>query len=111
MIEMMEKFLEISVESGAIILEVIGVYMMFLSAMRAFICWVQTREFGKYLSKGIPHALEFLMCSEVLKTATANSTKDYVQLAVIIALRFALALEVHWENKNHAKEHHQTEAE
>ncbi len=111
LIEGMEIFLEYSVEIGAIVLEIIGVYMMFLSAMKAFLCWTKTKNFGHHLSKGIPHALEFLMCSEVLKTATADSTKDYIQLAVIIALRFALTLEVHWESKNHAKEHEAIVAE
>ena len=57
-----------------------------------------------YLGKGISHALEFLMCGEVLKTVTASGYEDYIRLAVSVAVRAALSVLIHWETSSEKKE-------
>ncbi|MEE3488719.1 MAG: DUF1622 domain-containing protein [Bulleidia sp.] len=99
MVETMENILVIVVDIGSICLELIGVGMMIFCASRAFIHWIRHKENPLELGAGISHSLEFLMCGEVLKTATAKGAADYIALGAIIALRFALAAEVHWEEK------------
>lgn len=99
MVETMENILVIVVDIGSICLELIGVGMMIFYAARAFIHCLRHKEDPLELGAGISHSLEFLMCGEVLKTATAKGAADYIALGAIIALRFALAAEVHWEEK------------
>ena len=99
-IHFIEAVLEYVVEFGAIILELIGIYVMLDAGFRVFMRWLKHEEDGPRLEEGILEALEFMMCGEVLKTVTANNMNDYIALGAIIVLRFALAFEVHWEMKN-----------
>lgn len=108
MAEWMEYFLTKVVEIGSVLCELIGVGMMLYITFKAFLHWLRHKENPFELGEGISHSLEFLMCGEVLKTATAKGVTDYIALGAIIALRFALAAEVQWENKikkNEIKEH------
>lgn len=99
MIETMEVLLEHIVEFCSICCELIGVGMMVMFTARAFLHFCRHKEHPLELGAGISHSLEYLMCGEVLKTATAHGAEDYIALGAIIALRFALAAEVHWEEK------------
>lgn len=98
----MEIILEHIVEIGSIALELIGIIVMITAAIQGLGRWIRKEEDGPQLEEGILTALEFMMCGEVLKTVTAHNTDDYIALAAIIVLRFALAFEVQWELKNKA---------
>lgn len=101
--ELLETVLHRVVEISSIVLELIGIYVMIDAAIRGFIRWLRHEEDGPQLEEGISSALEFLMCGEVLKTATARNMDDYIALGAIIILRFALAFEVQWELHNKEK--------
>ena len=103
MAEVLEHALHVIVEISSLILELIGIYVMIDAAVRGFMRWLKKEEDGPQLEEGISAALEFLMCGEVLKTATAKNMDDYIALGAIILLRFALAFEVQWELKNKEK--------
>lgn len=104
MVLVLENALETIVEVSSVILELIGIVVMIEAAIRGFLRWIRKEEDGPQLEQGISTALEFLMCGEVLKTATASNMDDYIALGAIILLRFALAFEVHWEMNNKEKE-------
>jgi len=101
--EVLETILHHVVEVSAVCLELIGVFVMIYAAIKAFIRWLKHEEDGSQLEEGISEALEFLMCGEVLKTATASNMNDYIALGAIILLRAALAVEVQWESRNKEK--------
>ena len=98
-VEVMKLILSYVVVIGSLILEMAGILILLVSAWQGFMRWTRHEEDGPQLEEGISMALEFLMCGEVLKTATASGVNDYIALGAIIILRFALALEVHWEMK------------
>ena len=103
MAEVLEHALHVIVNISSLILELIGIFVMIDAAVRGFVRWLKKEEDGPQLEEGISAALEFLMCGEVLKTATAKNMDDYIALGAIILLRFALAFEVQWELKNKEK--------
>lgn len=98
-IKVLEEVLHRVVEFSAVSLELIGVFVMIVAAVKGFIRWLRHEEDGSQLEEGISEALEFLMCGEVLKTATAANMDDYIALGAIIILRAALAFEVQWETR------------
>ncbi len=103
--EILEMILETAVEYGSVLLEMAGVGIMIYYGATAF--WKLVRKDKMtplYLGKGISHALEFLMCGEVLKTVTAHEYSDFISLAVSVAVRAALSVLIHWETMNEKKE-------
>ena len=99
-----EEFLEHLVEFGATALELVGVIYLIIVAAKALIHEIMHNEDPLELAEGISDSLEFLMCGEVLKTATASGYSDYIALGAIILLRAMLAFEVRWDVKNKKKE-------
>ena len=107
----LEEFLEHLVEFGATALELVGVAYLLFVAGKALIHEIMHHEDPLELVEGISDSLEFLMCGEVLKTATASGYSDYIALGAIIIIRGMLAFEVRWEGRNKTKELEEREAE
>ncbi len=99
-IESLELFLEGFVSIAAILVEMVGIFILTVSVVKAIISWFKHKTFGECLENGTTQALEIMMCGEILKTAIANETSDYLALVWIIGIRAALAVELHWERKN-----------
>ncbi len=104
-IEILESLLHHTVTFASLALEIVGILIMIIHAVKAIIAYIKKEEHDEFIEKGISTSLEFLMCGEVLKTAVASQMNDFIALAAIIAIRFALAAEVHWEHKNKLSEH------
>ena len=55
------------------------------------------------LGKALALALEFKMGAEIVKTVIVRDLKELGILAVVVVIRAALALLIHWEMKNERK--------
>ena len=53
-----------------------------------------------YLAQGISLALEFKLGGEVLRTVVVREMSELLTLGLVILLRGALTLILHWEIKN-----------
>ena len=93
---------------GAI--EIIGVLVIFCSAVIAFVHYIENTFLKKHLdiqhglAEGLAMGLEFEMAAEILKTILIQSLEEIYILGGIIVLRIALSLLIHFENRTHKKE-------
>lgn len=93
---------------GAI--EIIGVVVIFCSAIIAFIHYIQNTFLKKHLdiqhglAQGLAMGLEFEMAAEILKTILIQNMEEIYILGGIIVLRIALSLLIHFENRAHKKD-------
>ncbi len=110
MMEVLGKFLHTLIELSAILLEMVGVFIILGTAVRTGICVFRRK--GKVtllLGHGISLALEYLLASEVLHTLVATDTTALLQVGMTMVLRAAMTLLIHWET--HAAEKHMKEDE
>ncbi len=91
------------VHLAIIVLELIGVLIIMVAALRAFwfyacralICDDDTAKIS--FTKALALGLEFLLGAEILKTLSVRSIDELVLLAAIIVLRLVMGLVIHWE--------------
>lgn len=102
----MEKLIELIVPHIITASELLGVLVLCISVVRAFWHYVRglvkpdTHPNVKFeLANGMATALEFLMAGEILKTALVEKMEDFLMLGVVIVLRVALSLLIHFEMK------------
>lgn len=108
---MLEHLITILVPNIAHLLELIGVFIIFYSAVKAF---------GKYALKGfifedetikiefsqaLAMALEFKLGAEILKTLVIRTINELIILASIVLLRAALTFIIHWEIESAKRSH------
>ena len=97
---------------GAI--EIIGVLVIFCSAVIAFVHYIENTFLKKHLdiqhglAEGLAMGLEFKMAAEILKTVLIQSLDELYMLGAVILLRALLSLLIHYElehseRKNHRK--------
>ena len=106
---MLEHLINILVPNIAQFLELIGVFIIFYSAIKAF---------GRYALRGfnfsdetikiefsqsLAMALEFKLGAEILKTLIIRTIDELIILASIVILRAALTLIIHWEIESDSK--------
>ncbi len=106
---MLEHLINIIVPEIAHLLEIIGVFIIFYSAMKTF---------GRYalrafnfsdetvkidFSQALAMALEFKLGAEILKTLIIRTKEELMILASIVILRAALTLIIHWEIDSDSK--------
>lgn len=104
MIEELELILNTIVNFTIIILELMGVFIIAVTAIKSFYNYIRRKpEVKLSLAKGLAMALEFKMGSEILRTVVAREWEEIVTVAGIIALRAALAFLIHWEIKEEEK--------
>ena len=104
-----ESVLHFVAEIAILTLELIGIVIIIIGSFRSISNLIsslrrkcQTNiiiDLGKALSL----ALEFKMGAEIIKTVIVHSLSELGILAIVIALRAALALLIHWEIKNEEK--------
>lgn len=113
---MLEHLIEFIVPNIAHLLELIGVFIVGYSALKAFFKYalrffIFTDETIKIeFSQALAMALEFKLGAEILKTLVIRTKDELLILASIVILRAALTLIIHWEiesdskRANHTKE-------
>lgn len=99
-IHSLEGVLESIVNIVIIVLELMGVWIIFASGIRGFRNYIKhSPETKRSLAQGLAMALEFKMGSEILRTVVVRDWEEIVTVAGIIALRALLAFLIHWEIK------------
>ncbi len=101
LIETLELILTYAVEICAIVLELIGVFVLIFNGLKCFIQWIRKDCMACLdLGHGISAALEFLMGGEILHTIIVHTWTDLAILGVIVVLRVAMTFLIHWEIKH-----------
>lgn len=99
-IHSLEGVLENIVNIVIIVLELMGVWIIFASGIKGFKNYINhSPETKRSLAQGLAMALEFKMGSEILRTVVVREWEEIVTVAGIIALRALLAFLIHWEIK------------
>ncbi|MEY8389276.1 DUF1622 domain-containing protein [Oscillospiraceae bacterium 38-13] len=95
-----EDVFQIVVQYGVLLLECVGVSVLLVTAVKSIIgCIKRTPHIRLYLAQGISLALEFKLGGEVLRTVIVRELSELLVLGLVILLRGALTLIIHWEIK------------
>ena len=98
-----ELFLESVVPMIAGLAEVIGLFIIVTSLVRATYHYIRAfffhdrYDFHHEMSSGLTTALEFLMSAEIAKTFLLQNLDSVVPLAATFALRALMSMLLHWE--------------
>ena len=99
----MEGFLETAVPLISGLAEIIGLFIIVTSLVKATYHYVRAtffhgqHDFLHEMSSGLTTALEFLMSAEIAKTFLLQNLESVVPLAATFALRAMMSLMLHWE--------------
>ena len=99
----MEGFLETAVPLISGLAEVIGLFIIVTSLVKATYHYVRTTffhdryDFHHEMSTGLTTALEFLMSAEIAKTFLLQNLESVIPLAATFALRALMSLLLHVE--------------
>ena len=105
-IAMLHHFLELVIPEIAAALELIGVFVIVLSGIKALI---RLSKRGFYfgdesikvdLAQALALSLEFKLAGEILKTIIIRTIDEFLILAAIVILRVILTFLIHWEIKD-----------
>lgn len=89
------------VNDSIFVVEAVGVVILLLYAIRALVAiFKSVHTCKRLLSEGITTALSFLLVGEVLKTIIAPDWKDIGMTCVILLMRAAVTVLLHWERKH-----------
>lgn len=95
-----ESVFQLVVQYGVLLLEFAGVAVLLATAVKSIIGYVQKKtNIRLYLAQGISLALEFKLGGEVLRTVIVRENSELLTLGLVILLRGALTLLIHWEIK------------
>lgn len=104
-----ERFLEFCIPYVTSSLELVGVGIITIAAVRGVIRFFQNGfnfkddyvaiDFAKAMSL----SLEFKLAAEIIKTVVIRSLDEFVILASVAILRVVLTFVLHWELKSGAK--------
>ncbi len=95
-----ETVFQIVVQYGVLLLECAGVAVLLVTAVKSIIgCIKRKPHIRLYLAQGISLALEFKLGGEVLRTVIVRELSELLVLGLVILLRGALTLIIHWEIK------------
>lgn len=95
-----EEIFEFVVQYSILFLELAGVSVLVITAIRSFYGWmIKNEQVQLMLAKGIALALEFKLGGEVLRTVIVRERSELFILGAIILLRGALTFLIHWEIK------------
>lgn len=101
-----EHFLEKIIPYIAGILEVIGVLVVIISALKAIIRLINVKldfsreEIKTEFSMGLALALEFKLGAEIIKTVVVKSLDEFYILAAVTILRMIIGFVIHSEVKS-----------
>lgn len=100
MLHQLEDVFQIIVQYGILFMELAGVIVLLVTAVKALYIWTVKKERVQLnLAQGIALALEFKLGSEVLRTVIVREKGEMLMLGLIILLRGALTFLIHWEIK------------
>ncbi|MBO5371511.1 MAG: DUF1622 domain-containing protein [Lachnospiraceae bacterium] len=100
-LENIELWLMYVVEICTVILEMFGVIVLVVTAIKCFIQWIKhDATLRLELAQGIALSLEFKMGSEVLRTVVVREWSELGILGAVILLRGLLTFLIHWEIKH-----------
>ena len=103
---MLENLMEFVLEILIPICELMGIFIVAVSAMGAFGKYLYsliTRKEGDIkfqLANGLALSLEFKMAAEILKTVLIRELNELVVLGAVIVLRALLSVLIHIEMKH-----------
>lgn len=100
----LHEWMEVSVDLFVIVLEFMGLAVIAVSSIKAFIHWIKRDPKTRLqLAEGLAMALEFKLGSEILRTVVVREMSEVILVGCIILLRAALTFLIHWEIKNEEK--------
>ena len=86
------------VQICTMLMELFGVFVLVLTAIKAFIRWIRREsDVRLMLAQGIALALEFKLGGEALRTVVVREWAELGILGAIILLRGLLTFLLHWE--------------
>ena len=104
-IEVIELYFDYFVRIVILILELFGVVILLVSALRAVYNVIRKDEHTRLrLAEGISLALEFKLGSEVLRSVLVRSLSELAVLGCIVLLRASLTFLLFWEIKKEKEE-------
>ena len=99
-LQQIEEIFQLVVQYGVLLLECAGVAVLLVTAVKSMIgCVKHKPHIRLYLAQGISLALEFKLGGEVLRTVIVRELSELLVLGLVILLRGALTLIIHWEIK------------
>lgn len=104
-----QNFLESLIPYISSTLELIGVIIIVIGAIRALINVVKSRFnfddhiFGVRFAKAMSLSLEFKLAAEIIKTVVIRDLDEFMILAAVATLRVVITLVLHWELKSGSK--------
>ncbi len=102
--EFLESHFTLFINYLILVVEVIGVCILVYATVRALYELFRHKGAVKLdLAEGIGLALEFKMVGELLRTVVVRDLEELLILGIVILLRAAIALLVHWEIANEKK--------
>ncbi len=100
-IHTIESYLTYIVEFCTTTLELFGVTILIVTALKCFKEWIRhDTKVRLDLAQGIAVSLEFKVGSEVLRTVIVREWEELVILGAVILLRGLLTFLIHWEIKH-----------
>jgi uncharacterized membrane protein len=112
---LLEHFIETTVPFVIHVLEAMGIFVVIVAALKAFVKYVRSIfRFNDHnikieLAKALAFSLELKLGGEILKTVIVRDLNEMLILAAIIGLRALLAFVIHWEigaDTKHSNESH-----
>ena len=105
-----ENVLHLVAELTIVTLELIGILIILIGAYKSIIRLFLNLRHTPHktniiidLGKALALALEFKMGAEIVKTVIVRDLNELGILAIVIVIRAALAVLIHWEMKNERK--------
>lgn len=109
LLELLHEFLLELLHFAITPIEIMGVFIILISSARAFYFYVKSIVFTRHVAdhklkrdfaRHMGIALEFLLAAELLKTLVIGSSQELLILGVIMAMRIAITVLLHWEMKS-----------
>ncbi len=105
---MLEKLVEICLEIMIPVCELIGIFIVTASVIKAFGSYLHSMvtrvpcDVKVQLATGLGLSLEFKMAAEILKTVIVRDLSELLVLGIVIVLRALLSVLIHFEMKEPA---------
>ncbi len=102
---MLENLIETALPTIIAILEIMGIFVVVVSATGAFIRYLKRlvthsgSDVKFALANGLAISLEFKMAAEILKTVLVHELNELMVLGAVILLRALLSFLIHFEMK------------
>lgn len=94
------------VEGLALVIEIIGVFLISYTILKAFIDLifryklnVKEASTDSFINSGLSNALEYLLAAEILKTLVVADKENLIILVVLIVIRVFIGLVLHYEGQ------------